>query len=141
MKLVRVAALAAATVAMTAALAGGGGVAQASDGGNLLPHPGPDGVVWLPERTGSGGVVGSGLNRHLDTGLTVACEGGGSIEVTFEAPNLPEYTPVTFALDCPAGTPAERTVQLGSGLSGSFGVQVAASDPGIRWGLVLAQPE
>lgn len=141
MKYARVAAMAAATVAMTAVLAGGGGVAQASDSGELLPHPGPDGVVWVPERTGSGGVVSSGLNRHLDTRITVACEGGGSIEVTFDAQNVPEYTPVTFALDCPAGTPAERTVELGSGLSGSFGVQVDTSDPGIRWGLVLAQPE
>ncbi|MFD9336946.1 hypothetical protein ACFWBF_21475 [Streptomyces sp. NPDC060028] len=141
MKYARAAAMAAASVAMTAALAGGWGVAQAADDTALVPHPGPDGVVWVPEQTGSGGVVSSGLNSRLDTRITVACQGGGSIEVTFEAHNLPEYTPVTFALGCPTDTPAERTVELGAGLSGSFGVQVSATDPGIRWGLAVAQPE
>lgn len=139
MKYGRVAAVTAAAVAMTATLAGG--AAQAADGEELISYPGPDGVVWISERTGSGGLVGGGLSRHLGTELTVACEGGGSVEVTFGADDVPGYTPVTFAVDCPAGTPGRRTVQLGEGLYGSISVHVATSDPGIRWGFALVQPE
>ncbi|MCC0099737.1 hypothetical protein K7B10_34150 [Streptomyces flavotricini] len=137
---VRAAAMTAAAVATTVALVGGGGVARAADG-ELVPYPGPDAVVWISEHTGSGGLVSSGLNARLGTEIAVACEGGGSVEVGFEASGTPGSVPVTFTLECPAGAVARRTVQLGDGLSGSFGVQVTASDGGIRWGLAVLQPE
>ncbi|WP_327281955.1 hypothetical protein OG723_05685 [Streptomyces sp. NBC_01278] len=141
MTYVRAAAMTAAALATAVALVGGGGTAQAADGGELMPYPGPDAVVWISEHTGSGGLVSSGLNAHLGTEITVACEGGGSVEVGFTSDATAGSAPVTFTLDCPAGAAAHRTVQLGEGLSGSFGVQVAASDPGIRWGLAVLQPE
>ncbi|MET9881933.1 hypothetical protein ABZZ20_02025 [Streptomyces sp. NPDC006430] len=141
MKHARVAAMTAVAVATAVALVGGTGLAQAADGGELLPYQGPDAVVWLPAWTGSGGLVSGGLNAHLSTEITVACEGGGSVEVGFDATDVPGYTPVTFTLDCPAGSVARRTVPVGDGLSGSFGVRVTASDAGIRWGLAVVQPE
>ncbi|MGC9543693.1 hypothetical protein [Streptomyces sp. UG1] len=44
-------------------------------GGVLLPHPGPEGLVWVEEWTGDGGVASDGAWEKLPTVLTVACEG------------------------------------------------------------------
>ncbi|MFD8148074.1 hypothetical protein [Streptomyces sp. NPDC059708] len=127
--------------AFTAVLALGTGAGQASAAEELIGHPGPDGVIWVPEVTGSSGFVSAGLNTHLDTYTTFACEGGGSIEVSFHLYNQPDRDPAPFSLDCPADTPSRVTVPLGTGLSGSFGATVTTSSPSIRWGAVVVQPE
>ncbi|MEU7555903.1 hypothetical protein AB0B01_26835 [Streptomyces sp. NPDC044571] len=129
-----------AAAAMVSVLTLTAGPAQAAAEGELVGYPGPDGVLWIPEWTGSGGFVSGGLNAHLDTLITVACEGGGSIEVTFRLDEEPEAR-APFSLTCPTGTPATVTVPLGTGLHGGFGAAVTTSSPSIRWGTAVIQPE
>ncbi|MBG0855876.1 hypothetical protein I2W78_29550 [Streptomyces spinoverrucosus] len=117
---------------------GAGAAAAAAD--DLLPHPGPEGLVWVGERTGDGGVVSAGVWESLPTVLTVACEGGGSVRVTMES----QGTEVAaFSVDCPAGTAGVGSVTMDAGVvrSGSFSVAVDASAESIRWGLTVTQPE
>lgn len=131
----------AAALATVAALALAVGTGQASAQEELIGHPGPDGLIWVPEQTGSGGFVSGGLATRLDTVIAFACEGGGSIEVAFHLDNHPDRDPAPFTLDCPVGSPARVTVPLGSGLGGGFGAGVTASSPSIRWGATVIQPE
>ncbi|MCX5196723.1 hypothetical protein OOK31_22990 [Streptomyces sp. NBC_00249] len=127
--------------ALGAALAMTVGAGQAAAAEELLPHPGPDGLIWVPEVTGSSGFVSGGLWSRLDTFTTFACEGGGSIEVTFHLDNHPDRDPAPFTLNCPAGSPAAVTVPLGTGLTGGFGATVTTSSPSIRWAATVTQPE
>ncbi|GLX36531.1 hypothetical protein Sros01_26040 [Streptomyces roseochromogenus] len=130
------------TMALTAAaLTVVAGAWQASAQEELIGYPGPDGLIWVQEQTGDGGFVSGGLNSGLDTFTTFACEGGGSIEVSFRLDNHPDRDPAPFTLACPTGTPATITVPLGTGLYGGFGAAVTASSPSIRWGAVVVQPE
>ncbi|MFD8980337.1 hypothetical protein [Streptomyces sp. NPDC059564] len=122
------------------ALTAGAGQAAAAEG-ELLPYPGPDGVIWIPEITGSSGFVSGGLNSGLDTFTTFACEGGGTIEVSFHLENHPDRDPAPFTLNCPAGDPASLTLPLGPGLTGGFAATVTTSSPAIRWGATVIQPE
>ncbi|MGE7388341.1 hypothetical protein ACQKM2_23025 [Streptomyces sp. NPDC004126] len=126
--------------ATTAALTLTTGTALAASGG-LLPHPGPDGLVWVPEQTGSGGFVSGGLSPRLDTYTTFACEGGGSMVVSFTLDEHPDRNPPPFTLDCPADTPAHITIPLGTGLHGGFGAVVTTSTPTLRWAATVVQPE
>ncbi|MFJ2824116.1 hypothetical protein ACIO7M_23825 [Streptomyces toxytricini] len=132
-------AVAVAAVAGALALTVGAGQASAQE--ELIGHPGPDGLIWVPEQWGSGGFVSGGLHTGLDTYTTFACEGGGSIEVAFRLEEHPDRNPVPFTLDCPAGSPARVTVPLGTGLHGGFGAAVTASSASIRWGATVVQPE
>ncbi|MGO4461474.1 hypothetical protein AB4039_29900 [Streptomyces sp. M-16] len=128
--------------AAAAALALTTGVVQASAAEReVISHPGPDGLIWVPETTGSSGFVSGGLASHLDTFTTFACEGGGSIEVSFRLDDHPDRNPAPFTLTCPTGTPASITVPLGTGLSGGFGATVTTSTPTTRWGATVVQPE
>ncbi|MEU6253740.1 hypothetical protein [Streptomyces sp. NPDC047043] len=128
-----------AAVAALGTVAAVTGTASAADD-VLLPHPGPDGLVWVPEQTGDGGVVSAGANPGLPTVLTVACEGGGSVQVTMRS----QETPVAdFSVDCPAGTADVGSVTLDPGVVqwGSFSVGIDASAETIRWALTVTQPE
>ncbi|WP_330285381.1 hypothetical protein [Streptomyces sp. NBC_00576] len=130
-----------ATAAMLAALAMVGVVAtptMAADG--LLPHPGPEGLVWVEEMTGDGGVASGGAWEGLPTVLTVACEGGGSVGVTMESQ---QRRVAEFTVDCPAGTAGRGSVTMNAGVvqAGSFTIGVDASDENIRWALAVTQPE
>ena len=111
---------------------------MAADG--LLPHPGPEGLVWVEEMTGDGGVASGGAWEGLPTVLTVACEGGGSVEVTMESQ---QGRVAEFTVDCPAGTAGRGSVTMEAGVvqSGSFTIEVDASDENIRWALTVTQPE
>ncbi len=106
----------------------------------LLPHPGPEGLVWVPERTGDGGVVSGGAWEGLPTVLTVACEGGGNVGVTMESQ---QGQVAAFSVDCPAGDAGVGSVTMEAGVvrSGSFSVAVDASTESIRWALTVTQPE
>ncbi|MEU3313994.1 hypothetical protein ABZ716_08955 [Streptomyces sp. NPDC006687] len=125
----------------TAALTLATGTAQAADPTELLPHPGPDGLIWVPEVTGSSGFVSGGLSPNLDTYTTFACEGGGSMVVSFTLDETPDRNPAPFTLTCPTDTPARITVPLGTGLHGGFGAMVTTSTPTLRWAAVVVQPE
>ncbi|MFD5113996.1 hypothetical protein ACFVWX_17230 [Streptomyces sp. NPDC058220] len=107
----------------------------------LLPHPGPEGLVWVEEQTGDGGVVSGGAWESLPTVLTVACEGGGSVLVTMYSPLQDEVA--AFPVDCPAGAVGLGSVAMDPGVvrPGSFSVTVDASAETIRWALTVTQPE
>lgn len=130
---------AAATAAAVLALTAGAGQAVAAE--DIVGYPGPDGLIWIPEQTGSSGFVSGGLSASLDTFITFGCEGGGSIEVAFHLDNHPDRDPAPFTVDCPTGTPARTTVPLGTGLHGGFGATVTTSTPSTRWGATVTQPE
>ncbi|MGW6865543.1 hypothetical protein ACWGHM_17240 [Streptomyces sp. NPDC054904] len=117
------------------------GAGQSHADEELIGYPGPDGLIWVQEQIGDGGFVSGGLAPWLDSFTTFACEGGGSIEVTFRLENHPDRNPAPFTLDCPSGTPARVTVPLGTGLKGGFVAEVSASSPSIRWGATVVQPE
>ncbi|MGP4047707.1 hypothetical protein [Streptomyces sp. 2A115] len=106
----------------------------------LLPHPGPEGLVWVEERTGDGGLVSGGAWEGLPTILTVACEGGGSVRVTMESQQVEV---AAFSVDCPAGAAGVGSVTMQAGVvrPGSFSVAVDASADSIRWALAVTQPE
>ncbi|GHH28242.1 hypothetical protein [Streptomyces lanatus] len=106
----------------------------------LLPHPGPEGLVWVAEHTGDGGVASGGAWETLPTVLTVACEGGGDVRVTMsQASEI-----AAFTVDCPAaGEAGVGSVTMDPGVvrSGSFVIGVDASSEDIRWALTVTQPE
>ncbi|MFI8404963.1 hypothetical protein ACIGG5_32570 [Streptomyces sp. NPDC085463] len=113
------------------------GPAAAADA--LLPHPGPEGLVWVQERVGDGGVVSAGAWDGLSTVLTVACEGDGSVHATMESQG---NHVADLAVDCPAGTTGIGTVSMDPGLvTGSFSIGIDTSDDSIRWALTVTQPE
>lgn len=116
------------------------GAAPAVAAGGLLPHPGPEGLVWVQESVGDGGVASGGAWEGLPTVLTVACEGGGAVEVTMESQGS---RVADFTVDCPAGAPGVGSVTMEAGMveSGSFTIGVDASDDSIRWALTVTQPE
>ncbi|MFE6710675.1 hypothetical protein [Streptomyces sp. NPDC057695] len=117
-----------------------GGASAAPSGGVLLPHPGPDGLVWVQERWGDGGVVSAGAWEGLPTVLTVACDGGGSLDVTMASQQIQV---ASFAVDCPVDEPGRGSVTLPAGVvrTGSFSIGVDASSPSVRWALTVTQPE
>ncbi|MDL5199294.1 hypothetical protein [Streptomyces sp. ALI-76-A] len=133
------AAMALTTLATSGVTAAGAGPAAAS-AEVLLPHPGPDGLVWVEEWTGDGGVASGGAWSGLPTVLTVACEGGGTVRVTMES----QRTEVAaFSVDCPAGAAGVGSVTMEAGVvrPGSFSVRVDASAESVRWALTVTQPE
>ena len=105
----------------------------------LLPHPGPDGLLWVEEQTGDGGAVSGGAWEGLPTVLTVACEGGGDVRVTMSQ----ETEVAAFSVDCPAGEAGVGSVTMDPGVVrfGSFVIAVDASSDDIRWALTVTQPE
>ncbi|MER6449888.1 hypothetical protein [Streptomyces venezuelae] len=129
------------TLAAALVLTLAAGTAQASPEGEIVGYPGPDGLIWVPEQTGSSGFVSGGLSSRLDTFITFGCAGGGSIEVAFHLDEHPDRDPAPFTVDCPGSDPARVTVPLGTGLRGGFGATVTASSPSIRWGATVTQPE
>ncbi|MDQ1023338.1 hypothetical protein QF035_000920 [Streptomyces umbrinus] len=106
----------------------------------LLPHPGPEGLVWVEERVGDGGVASGGAWEGLPTVLTVACEGGGSVRVTMESQQVEV---AAFSVDCPSGAAGVGSVTMEAGVvrPGSFFVAVDASTESLRWALTVTQPE
>ncbi|GGV19472.1 hypothetical protein GCM10010275_71520 [Streptomyces litmocidini] len=116
------------------------GAGPATAAGGLLPHPGPDGLVWVEEMVGDGGVASGGAWDGLPTVLTVACEGDGTVHVTMDSQG---YQVADFTVDCPAGTAGTGAVTKDPGVvrPGSFSIGVDASDDTIRWALTVTQPE
>ncbi|MFI7299517.1 hypothetical protein [Streptomyces sp. NPDC050121] len=128
------------TALAACALAGVGAGPAAAAGGPLLPHPGPDGLVWVEERTGDGGVASGGAWDGLPTVLTVACEGDGSVRVTMQSQ---EAEVADFSVDCPAGSTGVGSATMAAGVvrPGSFTIGVDASSQSVRWALTVTQPE
>ncbi|GFH39445.1 hypothetical protein [Streptomyces pacificus] len=130
----------AAVAMLTVCVLTGAGVGPAAaTSGGLLPHPGPEGLVWVEEMTGDGGVVSGGAREGLPTVLTVACEGGGSVRATMKQ----ESQVAAFTVRCPVGSGGVDSVAMDAGVvkAGSFTVGIDASDEGIRWALTVTQPE
>ncbi|MEU9176098.1 hypothetical protein AB0C90_04400 [Streptomyces sp. NPDC048550] len=119
---------------------GGAVPASAADGG-MLPHPGPDGLVWEEEFRGDGGVASGGATESLPTVLTVACDGGGNVRVTMESNRV--GTVAAFDVECPVGGAGVGSATMDAGVvrRGSFTVGVDASTPTTRWSLTVTQPE
>ncbi|MER5771859.1 hypothetical protein [Streptomyces sp. NPDC001985] len=126
-----------AVAALGLAALAAGPVAAASE--PLLPHPGPEGLVWVEEQRGDGGVVSGGAHPELPTVLTVACE-GGSVRVTMESQ---QNEVAAFTVNCPAGASGAGSLTMDAGIvrPGSFTVGVDASAQTVRWALTVTQPE
>ena len=143
-------AAAVAAVLMTAGPAtaeqGGGGVDHGMPGtGQILPHPGPDGLIWIPDWIGNGGAVtGGGSASGPPATVTVGCQGGsggaGEVHVLFRS----EYggpTPVEFTVACPADSIGIGSVVVPGEQSRNFYVGVTTSAPDVHWGLAVTQPD
>ncbi|MEU9605087.1 hypothetical protein [Streptomyces sp. NPDC048057] len=138
-KSVAVKSVSVAALAAFAVIGAGVGPAAAAEARGLLPHPGPDGLVWVEEWTGDGGVASGGASQGLATVLTVACEGGGQVAVT-----MSQQTQIAaFTVDCPTGRTGLGSVTLDAGVvrSGSYTIGVDASTDSTRWALTVTQPE
>ncbi|MGW0750757.1 hypothetical protein [Streptomyces sp. NPDC002587] len=125
--------------ALGAACLGSAVPAAAADGG-MLPHPGPDGLVWVEEFRGDGGVASGGAWEGLPTVLTVACEGGGSLKVTMDSKGSEV---AAFDVDCPVGSAGVGSASMNAGVvrPGDFTIVVDTSAQNIRWSLTVTQPE
>ncbi|MFF4451999.1 hypothetical protein [Streptomyces goshikiensis] len=128
--------------ALVAAGLAGAGPAAAADGG-MLPHPGPDGLVWVEEFRGDGGVASGGAWDSLPTVLTVACDGGGDVRVTMDSKGT---IVAAFDVKCPASGGADVGVgsaSMAAGVvrPGDFTIVVDASAQTTRWSLTVTQPE
>ncbi|MFC8717803.1 hypothetical protein [Kitasatospora sp. NPDC057198] len=130
--------LGAAALAVCAVTGLGAAPAGAADG-VTLPYPGPDGLVWVNDRVGDGGLVSGGAWTSLPTVLTVACAGGGTVRVTMES----QQTEVAaFTVDCPVDSIGTGSATMAPGVvRGSFSVYVDASDDSLGWALNVVQPE
>ncbi|MEV1065679.1 hypothetical protein [Streptomyces sp. NPDC050263] len=128
------------TALAACALTGVGAGPAVAVGDPLLPHPGPDGLVWVQEWTGDGGIASGGAWDGLPTVLTVACEGGGSVRVTMQSK---ETEVAAFSVDCPADSVGVGSATMAAGVvrPGSFTVGVDASSDAVRWALTVTQPE
>ncbi|MGI5471646.1 hypothetical protein [Streptomyces sp. CA-132043] len=124
--------LAAGAAVLAAAAVAAAGPARAADG-PLLPHPGPDGLVWVPERTGDGGAASGGATDRQPMTVTVACQGGGTAEVSLQGTHL-------FTVDCPADAPGRGSASV-PGFRGSWYVGVDTSVDTTRWSLTVTQPD
>ncbi|GGY54442.1 hypothetical protein [Streptomyces omiyaensis] len=109
----------------------------------LLPHPGPEGLVWVEEMRGDGGVASGGAWEGLPTVLTVACEGEGEADGGVRVTMRQQAQVAAFAVDCPVGSAGVGSVTMEPGVvkSGSFTIDVDASGDDIRWALTVTQPE
>lgn len=127
-------------VAVATVVALGGTASGAATGEPLLPDPGPDGLVWVPEMTGDGGFVSAGASDRLPTVLTVACEGGGSVAVSM---TQLEAEVAAFTVECPVESAGIGSQEMAPGVVvfGSFSVGIDASSDAIRWSATLVQPE
>ncbi|MFF2546861.1 hypothetical protein ACFVUY_30480 [Kitasatospora sp. NPDC058063] len=151
-----VAAMAAmAAVAVTAAPASAGQVGQAGQAGEpghgtpgtgeILPYPGPEGLIWIPDWIGDGGAVtGGAYTAGPPVTVTVGCRGGsggaGEVRVTF-TPYYGDTTPVEFTVPCPAEAVDRGSAVVTAEQGRSFHVGVRASAPDVHWGLTVTQPD
>ncbi|MFF2751187.1 hypothetical protein ACFVVA_37330 [Kitasatospora sp. NPDC058048] len=157
-----VAAMAAmAAVAVTAAPASAGQAGQAGQAGEpgesgepghgtpgtgeILPYPGPEGLIWIPDWIGDGGAVtGGAYTAGPPVTVTVGCRGGsggaGEVRVTF-TPYYGDTTPVEFTVPCPAEAVDRGSAVVTAEQGRSFHVGVRASAPDVHWGLAVTQPD
>ncbi|WP_404869941.1 hypothetical protein ACI1MP_30235 [Kitasatospora griseola] len=110
--------------------------------GEILPHPGPDGFIWIPDWIGNGGAVGAGLNMSgPPVTVTVGCQGGssgpGEVHVSFGGGT----TPVEFTVACPADTIGRGSAVVPVDRISSLSVGVETSAPDVHWGLTITQPD
>ncbi len=144
-------ALAAAAIAVTASGAASAdspspaATAHGTPGtGQVLPYPGPDGLIWIPEWIGDGGAVTGGANpAGLPVTVTVAClttDVPAEARVTFTA-QYGDPAPVTFTTPCLPGTTTTATATVTPEQGRSFFIGVQTSTPDVHWGLTVTQPE
>ncbi|MFI1524151.1 hypothetical protein [Kitasatospora cineracea] len=112
--------------------------------GQVIPYPGPDGLIWIPEWIGDGGAVTGGANpAGLPVTVTLAClttDAPAEARVTFTA-QYGDPTPVTFTTPCLPGTTTTATTTVTPEQGRSFYVGVQTSTPDVHWGLTVTQPE
>ncbi|MGW4380783.1 hypothetical protein [Kitasatospora sp. NPDC004531] len=110
--------------------------------GEILPHPGPDGYLWIPDWIGNGGAVSGGLNMSgPPVTVTVGCQGGsagaGEAHVSFGGGT----DPVKFTVACPADTVGIGSATVPVDQITSLSVVVETSAPDVHWGLTVTQPD
>ncbi|MFJ8041258.1 hypothetical protein ACIRBX_12210 [Kitasatospora sp. NPDC096147] len=112
--------------------------------GEVLPYPGPDGLIWIADWIGDGGAVTGGANPSgPPVTVKVGCQGGaaaGSVRVTFTA-QYGDPAPTTFTVDCPEGSTGIGTALVTGEQGRSFQIGVEASAPDLHWGLTVTQPD
>ncbi|MGW4646596.1 hypothetical protein [Kitasatospora sp. NPDC004289] len=151
--LTTVAAVAAVAVPAVAVASAGDGAGQAPSGtyeqgtpgtGEILPYPGAEGLIWIPDWIGDGGAVtGGAYAAGPPVTVTVGCRGtsaGSTVAVTF-TPYYGDLTPTTFTVDCPVDGTGIASAQVTAEQGRSFHVGVDASAPDVHWGLTVTQPD
>ncbi|MFJ6382456.1 hypothetical protein ACIQI7_20930 [Kitasatospora sp. NPDC092039] len=134
------------TTAAPAVAGESGALGQGTPGtGEILPYPGAEGLIWIPDWIGDGGAVtGGAYAAGPPVTVTVGCQGGsggaGEVRVTF-TPYYGDPTPVEFTVPCPAETVGTGSAVVTAEQGRSFHVGVAASAADVHWGLTVTQPD
>ncbi|MEU9079817.1 hypothetical protein [Kitasatospora sp. NPDC048538] len=119
------------------ALAGPAAAVQGGMGtGEILPHPGPDGLIWIPDWIGDGGAVSASVNPSQPFTVTVGCRGGGSVQV-----HVGGLAPADFTVRCPVDATGIGSVEIPARPGRDIEFTVTASDQAIHWGMYATQPE
>ncbi|MDR3033932.1 MAG: hypothetical protein LBV78_12645 [Kitasatospora sp.] len=112
--------------------------------GQVIPYPGPDGLIWIPEWIGDGGAVTGGANpAGLPVTVALAClttDAPAEARVTFTA-QYGDPPPGPGTPPCLPGTTTTATATVAPEQGRSFYVGVQTSTPDVHWGLTVSQPE
>ncbi|MEV7216901.1 hypothetical protein AB0O31_27900 [Kitasatospora cineracea] len=112
--------------------------------GEVIPYPGPDGLIWIPEWIGDGGAATGGASpAGLPVTIAFAClttDAPAEARVTFTA-QYGDPTPVTFTTPCLPGTTTTATATVTPEQGRSFYIGIQTSAPDVHWGLTVSQPE
>ncbi|QKW18524.1 hypothetical protein HUT16_05100 [Kitasatospora sp. NA04385] len=117
------------------------GTSGTSGTGEILPHPGPDGLLWIGDWIGNGGAASGGASPSgQPVTVTLACRGDlpAKAKVVFSTAS---DDPVEFTVTCPPGATGTGSTTVRAAQAGSFEVGVTTSDPGLHWGLTVTQPD
>ncbi|MGW2868589.1 hypothetical protein [Kitasatospora sp. NPDC001225] len=104
--------------------------------GEILPHPGPEGLIRIPDWIGDGGAVTASVNPSQPFTFTLGCRGGGSVDV-----HIGGAAPVDFTVQCPVDSTGVGSVEVPARPGRDLLFTAHTSDPSIHWGMYATQAD
>ncbi|MGW3073311.1 MULTISPECIES: hypothetical protein [unclassified Kitasatospora] len=104
--------------------------------GEILPDPGPEALLWIPDWIGDGGAVTASVNPSLPFTFTLGCRGGGSVDV-----HIGGEAPADFTVQCPTDSTGIGSVEVPARPGRDLLFTAHTSDPSIHWGMHAVQAD